>query len=724
MSGTPGGAAWRYPETERDQVVETQHGVEVPDPYRWLEDPYAERTKRWVDAQNQLTGDYLAGLDSRPYFSERLDSLLSAPRAGTPRQRGGRYLRSYNDGTAQLDTVYVAESLPELLAGGRTLVDPAEFDPGGRVSVTQISVSPDGRWAAYGLSDGGSDWVQWRVRDIATGEDTTDRVSHAKFSGAEWLPDSASFLYWAYPDHAETTGADATALGTGRLLRHRLGTDQADDEVVSYRPEAPRERAAAEITEDGRWLVLTFVEGTARKTWVAVRQIGADGQLGPALPVVPEPEALYTYAGSDEDQLYLRTDADAARGRLLVVDLAAVAAGDDPASARRQLVAERDEVLTAVRRAGDGFLACYLDDAQDRIYRLSLAGERLGEVLLPGPLSLVSWSAHPGEDEAFLGITSFLDEHRSYRLAVGSGEVTPLPIGPVPATGGSTPAATGETLVGDGVGGPTVTERRRAPSADGTLVPYTMVRRADAPVGTPLPTLLYGYGGFNIPVTPSYRPIWPAWIEAGGAVVVANLRGGGEFGREWYEAGTRERKQNVFDDFVAVAEDLCATGVTTPGQLALHGRSNGGLLVGAVMTQRPELAAVALPMVGVLDMLRFHKFTIGWAWISDYGDPDDPADFEILRTYSPLHRLTEQVSYPATLVITGDHDDRVVPAHSHKFTATLQRVHAGSAPVLTRIETATGHGGGKPRWAIVAEAADMLAFAAEHTGLRPGKWPE
>jgi prolyl oligopeptidase len=265
-----------------------------------------------------------------------------------------------------------------------------------------------------------------------------------------------------------------------------------------------------------------------------------------------------------------------------------------------------------------------------------------------------------------------------------------------------------------------VTERRRATSPDGTVVPYFLVRRADLPAGTPRPTLLYGYGGFNQPLTPAFRAAWPAWVDAGGVLAVANLRGGGEFGREWHEAGTRERKQNVFDDFVAVAEELVASGATTPAQLALHGRSNGGLLVGAVMTQRPELAAVALPMVGVLDMLRFHRFTIGRSWIPDYGDPDDATDFEFLRAYSPLHNLRAGTGYPATLVLTGDHDDRVVPAHSHKFLAGLQYVQADAAPVLARIETATGHGVGKPRRLVVAEFADLLAFTAEHTGLVPG----
>ena len=691
-----------YPRTERDQVVETRHGIPVPDPYRWLEDPDSPRTRRWVAAQNELTEAYLAGLEHRPWFSGVLGAVLGAPRAGVPYRRGGRYLLTRNDGSQDQDSVHVADALAELVAGGRVLVDPAVLDPAGRISITGWSVSPDGRWVAYGLSEAGSDWITWRVREIDTGQDTGDLVTRSKFCLAVWLPDSGGFLYWAYPEHQRTSGDDATALGVGRLLRHRLGTDQRDDEVVHHDPAAPRERATAEVTEDGRWLVLTIAEGTARRNRVAVRRIGAGGTLGPRLDVVPEPDALYEPAGSDGDLLYLRTYQGAPRYRLLAVDLADLAAGE---AAWREVVAEQPAVLASIKRAGDGFLAAYLDDAAHRVYRLARDGSTLGELALAGPVSVVGLSGHPDDPEAFVGVTSFVADTWCYRVDLATGEVEPLPLVPQRSA----------------VTSPTVTERRYATSADGTVVPYFLVHRADRPAGTPLPTLLFGYGGFNQPITPSFRAAWPAWVEAGGVLAVANLRGGGEFGHQWYEAGTRERKQNVFDDFVAVAEHLVGTGVTSTGQLALYGRSNGGLLVGAVLTQRPDLAAVALPMVGVLDMLRFHRFTIGWSWIPDFGDPDLPGDFAFLRAYSPLHNLREGTRYPATLVLTGDHDDRVVPAHSLKFAAALQHAQAGPTPVLARIETATGHGVGKPVSMLVAEYADMLAFAAAHTGLIPGK---
>lgn len=695
-------SAIAYPATDRDDVVEVLHGVPVPDPYRWLEDPTSERTRRWVAAQNEVSAAYLAGCESRPWFAERARAVLGMPRAGVPHKRGGRYLVTRNDGTQEQDSLHVAEDLAGLVAGGRMLVDPNEFSADGRVALAGYALSPDGRWLAYGTSEAGSDWIKWRVRDVTTGTDVEDVVTHSKFCIAEWLPDSSGFFYWAYPDQERTSGDDATVLGAGALLLHRLGTAQRDDAVVHHNPTAARERAAAEVTQDGRWLVLSFVEGTARRNRLAVRRIGEGGTLGPVLDVVPEPRALYQLAGADGDVLYLRTDQGAARYRLMSVDLAALAAGRQ---CWRELVGEREAVLTVAGRAGSGFVVGYLQDASHRVWRLALDGTERSEIPLAGPVSLVNAYVRAGDDEAFLGVDSFVAPLRCYRVDLTSGSTVELPL----------------VEQRSDVAVPAVTERQRAVSADGTEIPYFLVRRADLPTDSPQPTLLYGYGGFNVPLTPTFRAAWPAWVEAGGVLVVANLRGGGEFGREWHEAGIRDRKQNVFDDFVAVARDLFATGVTVPGRLALHGGSNGGLLVGAVMTQHPDLAAAVLPAVGVLDMLRFHRFTIGSAWISDYGDPEDAEDFAVLRAYSPLHNLREGVAYPATLVLTGDHDDRVVPAHSHKFIAQLQHVQAGQAPVLARIETAAGHGFGKPRRVLAAEIADLLAFAAEHTGLVPAK---
>ena len=701
--------AWSYPYTDRDDVVDTLHGVTVPDPYRWLEDPDSDRTRQWVRAQNQLSEPYLASLGSRKWFADSLAAILGTPYTGVPRKRGGRYLFGRNDGSRDQDSVHVADDLASMLEGGRVLIDPLALSPDGGVSISGVALSPDGALAAYGLSESGSDWVQWRVREVRTGTDLPDVVTRAKFNLAEWLPDGSGFFYWAYLQHERASGEDATPLGPGTLLLHRLGTPQSADEIVHHNPDAPREHAGAEVTEDGRWLVLSLVEGTARRNKLAVRRIGPDG-LGPVVPVVTEPHSLFVLAGSDGDILYLRTDDSAPRCRLVAVDLTAMADGAAPPSGTaplHELIGEREAVLTHVVRAGAGFLAAYLDDASHRVRRFGLDGTELGDVDLGTGISMVDMTGRPGDSEAFAGVTSFVHDCRIYRIDVATG-ASRLLVDAVPPGAAFTA---------------TVIERGRATSPDGTAVPYFRVRRADMPTKTPQPTLLYGYGGFDRALTPAFKAAWPAWVEAGGVLVVANLRGGGEHGRRWHEAGTRERKQNVFDDFIAVAEHLVATGVTTHHQLALHGRSNGGLLVGAVMTQRPDLAAVALPMVGVLDMLRYHRFTIGHAWMPDYGDPDHPEDFGFLYVYSPLHHVVEGTRYPATLVLTGDHDDRVVPAHSYKFTAALQHAHGGASPVVARIETATGHGVGKPRRMLAAEFADMLAFAAEHTGLVPVSRP-
>ena len=688
-----------YPHSERGPVVETLHGVEVADPYRWLEDPDSAETKDWVAAQNAVTAEYLARLASRSWFRERLGAILGAPRAGVPRARGGRYLLDRNDGSQDQDVVTVADTLETLAAGGRVLIDPAEFSADGTASVRAAVLSPDGKWAAYKVSEAGSDWAQLRVRSVDSGADTADVVPYTKFAGPVWWPDSSGFFYWTYAEHGRATGDDPAALGSGQLMSHRLGRD--DDELI-YQPDNPRLLAWPCVFADG-WLILIISTGTERKCLVQARRLRG-GTVGPVLPVVTEPRDRIDPVGMQDDVLYLHTDRDAPRGKVVSADLASLESGG--AGSWAELIPERDDVLEQAQRAGHGFLAVYLRDAQHRVVRFDAAGAELGELNLADadPLSAGSVSevnVDEGSGECFLGVESFVRGSRAYRLDLATGLAEPLVLeawkAPVPDV---------------------VTERRSATSADGTTVPYFLLRPAGT--GRALPTLLYGYGGYNHAITPVFKAAWPAWLAAGGALAVANLRGGGEFGREWHEAGMRDRKQNVFDDFVAVGEHLIATGVTSHGQLALHGRSNGGLLVGAVMTQRPDLAAVALPMVGVMDKLRFHTFTIGAAWIPEAGDPDVAEDFAFLYAFSPLHALRPGTRYPATLILTGDHDDRVAPAHSYKFGAELQHDQAGDAPVLLRIEAATGHGPGKPKRMLAAEFADMLAFAAEHTGLTPG----
>ncbi|MFL6026022.1 MAG: prolyl oligopeptidase family serine peptidase [Friedmanniella sp.] len=696
-----------YPSSRRDDTRETLHGREVADPYRWLEDPDAPETADWVRRQNAVTEAYLRSLPERPWFSATMQSVLARPRTGTPQHRSGRYLVARNDGRQNQDVWYVADSLPELLEGGRVLLDPNTFSADGTSSLAFLTLRRDGRRLAYGISEGGSDWHTIHLLDVDSGAAVSDVGVQTKFSEALWLPDGSSFVYTAFDHEGYVAGTQTSALAGGKLRVHRVGRPESEDELVLEFPDDDRLMVWAEITDDDRWVVVSIVAGTENQNrlWAyPVLQDASGSRLGEPIKVVDEPVAEFRLVRSAGSVFYLQTDLDAERGRVVRVDVDAVARRGR--AEWQEVLAETEHTLDTVTAAGDGFVAVHLVDAQPRLSRYSIEGRHLGTLDLPGGGAVVGLEGHAGEDELFVGLSSVVSPTQVQVVTVSSGQATALP----------------ELVQGpqDGFTAPEVrVERRTASGADGTAVPYFLVSASGTDLSVPQPTLLYGYGGFKIPVLADYRPGWPGWLSAGGVLAIANLRGGGEFGTEWYEAGRLSRKQNVFDDFIAVAEDLKATRVTTTAQLALHGRSNGGLLVGAVMTQRPDLAAVAIPGVGVLDMLRFHLFTIGAAWISDYGDPRDPGQFADALAYSPLHRVTPGTSYPATLVLTGDHDDRVVPLHSHKFTAALQHAQAGPAPVLTRIEVSTGHGAGKPAALQAAEWADLLTFAAHHTGLRP-----
>ena len=694
------------PDTRRDDTSERLHGRTVADPYRWLEDADSAETADWVRRQNEVSERYLADLPERQWFASTMHAVLARPRAGTPRRRSGHYLVTRNDGRQNQDVWYASDSLDELRAGGRVLVDPNRFSLDGTSSLDGLTVSGDGKLVAYGVSEGGSDWLTFVLVDAATGEEVTDSRVQTKFSEPVWLPDSRSYLYTAFDHEGHADGTGTSALAGGKLRIHRVGRPVADDELVLEFPADDRLMMWAEVTEDDRWAVVSIVAGTENQNrlWLyPITEEDGESRLGEPVKLVDAPVAEFALVHSAGTVLYLATDHDAERSRVVSVDLSTFNPEQGPQW--REVVTEAEHALGAVVAAGDGLVAVHLVDAQPRVSRYDLQGRLLGVLDLSGG-AVVALEGHAGDDEVFVGLSSVVSPTAAYAVDFASGAVTPLPE-LVPLA--DLPFDPPQVQV----------ERRTAPSADGTPVPYFLVRAAGGEAGTPQPTLLWGYGGFKVPVLADYRPGWVGWLAAGGVLAIANLRGGGEYGTQWYEAGRLSSKQNVFDDFVAVGEHLLDTGVTTSAQLALHGRSNGGLLVGAVMTQRPDLAAVALPGVGVLDLLRFHLFTIGAAWVSDYGDPRDPDQFREALAYSPLHNVRPGTAYPATLVLTGDHDDRVVPLHSHKFTATLQHAQSGENPVLTRIETSTGHGAGKPTALQAAEWADLLAFAAHHTGLRP-----
>ncbi|WP_433168350.1 prolyl oligopeptidase family serine peptidase [Kribbella sp. CA-247076] len=680
-----------YPESRRDDVVETLHGRQIADPYRWLEDPDAPDTQDWVTRQNAFTEAELSTYPERAWFQRTMSAILARPRAGVPVKKAGWYFVGRNDGTQAQDVVYVAESLDELVSGGRVLIDPNTLSEDGTDSLGSFTVSPDGKYFAYGVNESGSDWTTFRLLDIATGTPVDDVVNEAKFCEATWLPDSSAYLYLHYPASGRSEGTETASLTGGRLMLHKVGTPQSLDELVLSFPENDRYFITPEVSEDDRYLVVHITEGTDPATRLWVYPITSDG-LGEPVKLVDEFADELTFVRMSGDDLVLRTDRDAPRGRVVLASLD---------GAFTDLVPEGDGTMQAVRGTASGLAVLTLADAQPVLTLYALDGSDARVVDAPGG-GVVGLNASAEHDEVFVGLSTPTDPTLSYVVSASAGEVRALPE-LVRGSGGFT--------------SPTISvERRLEP---GREVPYFVISRADLDYSAPRPTMLYGYGGFRIPILAEYRPGWPAWLAAGGVLVIANLRGGGEYGSEWHDAGRLKNKQNVFDDFIAVAEHLRDTGITTPEQLAIHGRSNGGLLVGAAMTQRPDLFAVALPGVGVMDMLRFHLFTVGAAWVSDFGHPDDPDQFADLLAYSPLHRLRDGTAYPATLVVTGDHDDRVVPLHSHKFIAALQHAQSASVPVLTRVEVNTGHGFGKPAAMIASEWADLLAFAAHHVGLVP-----
>jgi prolyl oligopeptidase len=671
-----------YPETRcgEDYADPEQR---VPDPYQWLE-RRGEEVERWVAAQNALTSSELSGLTARDPLRHRLGQLWNYPRRSSPIKRGGRYFELRNSGLQDQNVLYVCASLGD---PGRVLLDPNLLSSDGTVALATWSVSRDGRLLAYALSQAGSDWLTWRVRDVASGEDLADSVPWSKFSQAAWLPDGSGFLYGRY--QAPEAGAVLSQANYGQqLVLHRLGEDPALDQVLLERPEHPEWGFHPQFSQDGRYLFVTVTRGTFRETQIWVNRL-ADG-LGRFGPRIDAFGALYEVLGSVGDQLYLRTSQQAPLGRVVSLDLTSSGSSLQP------VVAEGGEVLERALLSGDGLVLAYLHHGQYRLARCSLQGGQITPVDFPPLSTLTAWWGEYGEDELLFGSTSLTSPEVVYRYRHHQGSLEVQ----LPAGLSFDPAdfSVRQVLV---------------TSPDGTRLPVFLMHRRDLRPG-PAPTLLYGYGGFGIAVTPTFSASMLAWAEQGGVYVQACLRGGSEYGEEWYRAGTLERKQNVFDDFIACAEWLTDQGVTTPSRLAITGASNGGLLVGAAMTQRPELFGVALPRVGVLDMLRFHRFTIGWAWISDYGSPDDPAMFGALRAYSPLHNLRRGTCYPATLIATGDHDDRVVPAHSYKFAAALQAAQGCARPVLIRIQTRAGHGAGKPVSMQVAEMADLLAFALAH----------
>lgn len=671
-----------YPLTAKTNQTDVYHGIEVTDPYRWLEDDRAPATAAWVEEQNALTRRYLDAIPERASIQKRLTELWNYEKYSVPSKRGGRYFFIRNSGLQNQGVLYTAATLE---AEPSVLLDPNTLSAEGTIALSGTAVSEDGQWLAYGLAASGSDWQEWRVRNIQTGEDLPDLLRWVKFSGASWTKDNRGFFYSRYDEPTEAQ--KLTKVNEfQKLYYHRVGTDQSQDTLVYHRPDHKEWGFGGYATDDGQYLIITVTHGTDPKNRVFYKDLAQSNS--DVIELLNEFDASYDFVGNDGPLFWFKTDLQAPRARLIAIDTR------NPARANwREIIPEATDTLEGIRLVGNRFIASYLKDAHSQVKVFNLDGSLERQLDLPGIGSAGGFSGRREDTETFYSFTSFSVPGRIYSYSIPTGE-SRLWRQPQVAFA------------------PDDFETRQvfAKSRDGTRVPIFITHRKGLRKNGAAPTLLYGYGGFNISITPSFSPANLAWMDMGGIYAVATLRGGGEYGEDWHQAGTKLQKQNVFDDFIAAAHWLIENRYTAPRRLAIAGGSNGGLLVGACLTQRPDLFGACLPAVGVLDMLRFHQFTIGWAWKSDYGSSENPDEFRALYAYSPYHNLRPNTRYPATLITTADHDDRVVPAHSFKFAARLQECNAGPNPTLIRIETRAGHGAGKPTAKTIEEAADRLAF--------------
>jgi prolyl oligopeptidase len=695
-------ATLTYPTPPTADEVDDFHGTRVADPYRPLEDSDSPASRTWIEAQNALTARLLDGHPGRRALRDRLSELWNHPRAGAPWRRGDRWFQLRNTGLQDQDVLWTTGALD---SEATILFDPNGLSEEGTTALASVATSESGELVAFALSHAGSDWRRWRVRRVATGEELPDRVDWSKFSSAAWTHDDAGFFYGRFPEPPADAAYDAPNRNM-EVRYHRLGTDAAHDPLVFSAPGEPEWGFEPELSEDGRFLVLTIWRGTDPEQRIYVADLANGVEAATVRPVLDAADARYDHIATIAGTLYLLTDRGAPLGRVIAVDV------DDPEHPR-EVIGEAGDSLDRVRLVGNRLAAVYVHDARSRLAIFELDGRAVAEVDLPGIGTILETSGRPDDDELFLTFTSFATPPLVLAVRMADGAVREVQRPALPWNPDDY-----------------VTDQVFVASADGTRVPLFLTHRRDLVPGGDVPTLVYGYGGFQVPIGPAFEPEWLTWMERGGLLAVASLRGGGEYGKAWHDGGRLANKQNVFDDYAACLRWLAGSGWTRPERIGISGRSNGGLLVGATITQHPELFGAAVAEVGVMDMLRFHRFTIGWGWTSDFGSPDDPDQFRTLFAYSPLHNIRPGLSYPATLVTTGDHDDRVVPGHSFKFAATLQAAQAGEAPVVIRIDTDAGHGVGKPVGKQIEERADVLAFLelvlgtpGTEQGTGPGKRP-
>ena len=678
----------RYPATRKGDVIDDYHGTKVADPYRWLEDVDSPETHSWVEAENRVTFAYLEQIPERERIRRRLTELWDYPKYGAPFKKGGRYFFFKNSGLQNQSVLYTQSALT---AEPAVLLDPNTLSSDGTVALSILAFAEDGKTMVYGISGSGSDWQEFRVRDVGTKQDRTDHLKWIKFSSAAWTHDGAGFFYSRYPEPAAGVDPLLEVNHNQKVYFHKLGTDQSADRLIYERPDHPDWGFGVEVSADGRYAVYTVWLGTDRRNRIYYQDLGDPKHPrldAPVVRLLDGFDASYGFVGNTGPVFYFQTDNGAPRGRIIAVDTR----HPEPA-AWREVVPQAPDVIEGSQIVHNTFVIRYLHDAYSQLRLFALDGKPAGNVPLPTLGSIVQVTGEPHDTEMFYAFTSFLYPTTIFRhdFTTGKSSVFKAP-----------------EIAFDPAKYETV--QLFYHSKDGTRVPLFLTYKKGLKQDGSNPTYLYGYGGFNVNLTPGFSIGVLGWLEMGGVYAQAVLRGGSEYGEEWHQAGMLDRKQNVFDDFIAAAEYLIAERYTLPPKLAIGGGSNGGLLIGAVLNQRPELFGAALPAVGVMDMLRFHKFTIGWAWVTEYGSADTLGQFPFLYRYSPIHNMKPGTHYPATLITTADHDDRVVPGHSFKYAATLQSVQGGPEPVLIRIETKAGHGAGKPTAKVIEEQTDRWAF--------------
>ena len=674
-----------YPAASRDKVTADYHGVKVPDPYRWMEDIDSPATRAWVEAEGKLSRDYLDAIPGRAAIEERLRKIWNFERWSAPEHHGRYWFYTHNDGL-QNQSVIFATADPG--SAGKVLLDPNTLSKDGTVALRETAISDDGRLFAYALSDAGSDWQIWHVRNVDTGADLADEIHWSKAGGGSWRKDGSGFYYTSY-DAPKSGDVLKAANQYEKLFFHKLGTPQSEDPLVYTRSDDPDWFVGGTVTDDGHYLVIQANHGDEVQNTLLVQDLSATGAAAAIRPIIPKPTAVFTFIGNIGSTLYVQTDDGAPRYKVVAIELSK----PEPAH-WRTVVPQGADTLDSVSLVGGQLVAQYLHDAHSAVRRYTPEGKLVGEVKLAGLGHASGFQGRLEDHETYYSYSSFTAPPSVYRLDLGSGA-----------------SSLWKSPKLDGFDSNSYeTQQVFYSSKDGTRVPLYIVARKGTKLDGSNPTILYGYGGFNISMEPGFSAGVAGWLEAGGVYAMANLRGGGEYGRAWHEGGMKTHKQNVFDDFIGAAEYLIAQHWTDSRHLAIWGRSNGGLLVGATEEQRPDLFAAAVPQVGVMDMLRFREFTVGKGWESDYGSVDNADEFKALLAYSPLQNVKPGVHYPATLVTTGDHDDRVYPAHSFKFTAAMQRADPEGKPILLRIETRAGHGSGKPTAKQIEEMADIQAF--------------